>query len=187
MEQSQNRTATILAIKERIQRKGVCVSEQQALQLVLSAGTRFAVDLFGFIFDSLLARRASSLGEAASITPTEFDMLFGSRARATCEGGVGAVVASPEFAPHVNRLANALRCTVLEKEPASAWSRGNGKASTFYSLHASDTERMIKTSLGGFVHADMRRLEELSHQVDSDGPEIMLLAQCILALTRSVV
>lgn len=187
MEQSQNRAATILAIKERMHNKGVRVTEQQALQIALSAGTRFGEELFGFLFDNLLARKATALGATAAITNAEFELLFGSRSRATCDGGVAAVVTSAEFAPHTKAITNALRCTILEKEPSSAWARGTGKATTFYGLHAAEPEHAVKLSLGGMVHADLRRLEELTNEIDSDGAEIMLLSQCILALARSVV
>ena len=187
MDHSHSRAATILALKERMQSKGVRVSEQQALQVALSAGTRCPEELFGFLFDSLLARKAAALKDAAAITAAEFETLFGSRARPTCDGGISTVVSSAEFAPHASGISSALRCTVMEKEPSSAWARGNGKAATFYSLHSVDPEQTVKRSLGGMVHADVRRLEELCNEIDSDGAEIMLLAQCILALARSVV
>lgn len=170
-----------------MQRHGVNVTEQEALQVALAAGTRCAEDLFGFLFNNLLARRAAAMGSAGAITNDEFGLLFGSRAIPTGDGGVSSVVRSAGFATLDKKLCNSLRCSLLEKEPSAVWARVHGRVASYYSLHALDVERSIKLSLGGLVHADVRRLEELSNDVDSDGPEIMLLSQCIIALARSVV
>ena len=187
MEQSQQRAATVLAIRERMQTHGVKVTEQEAVQVALAAGTRCAEDLLGFLFNKLLARKAAALGGTGAITNDEFGQLFGSRARPTCDGGLSSVVDSAEFATFDKRLRSSLRCSLIEKEPSAVWVRAHGRAASYYSLHALDVERSIKLSLGGLVHADVRRLEELSNDIDSDGPEVMLLSKCIIALARSVV
>ena len=77
MEQSQQRAATVLAIRERMQRHGVKVTEQEAVQVALAAGTRCAEDLLGFLFNKLLARKAAALGGTGAITNDEFGQLFG--------------------------------------------------------------------------------------------------------------
>lgn len=145
------------------------------------------MDLYDFLFDSALARKAPQLSAAAGMTELEFETLFGARSQVTCDGGVSAVVRRAEFARLAAKLGSALRCTVLEKEPAVAWARVHGQASALYSLHALDPERSIRASLGGLVHADVRRLEELATDIDVEGSQIMLLSQCVIALAKSVV
>lgn len=186
MEQSHQRNALLIAVRRRFENLGIRLTDAQSLQAALAVGTRQPNDLLRFLFSSHIARRCVDAGAQVALTTDEFRVVFGPGACLTCEGGVGSLVKSAEFAPHGRSLAKALRCTIGERGPADEWNRPHSKAAIFYGLHANDFCGVMQAALGVFVHADRRRVEELAEDVDADGPDVMLLAQCILALAKTV-
>ena len=183
------RAQAVAAIRARMARLGVTLADADAVQFALAAATRAPTDLLDFLFAPALVRGVAPQHQAA-ITEKEFVALFGSAARAP-RGGASKPSkpssASAEFATPCKRLSRALKCTLAEREAAAVWARSQGRAVCHVALHLENPDQKLRLALGGMVHADSRRLEEISAGLDEEGSGVMLLARVVIALARSVV
>ena len=163
------------------------MADSDALQLALATSIREPDELLGYLFSSSTTRRPLPL-EKLRVTLSEFSALFGCTARPVRDGGVDATVSKAEFALTRDALSKALKCSIAEREAAAAWNRAQGKAASYVALHMHDSEQALRIALGGLVHADRRRLEELTAALDDPGEvDVMLLGRVIVALSLSVV
>ena len=163
------------------------LSESEALQLSLAASMRDGSDVIGFLMPSHLARLANSKTADIRMLPEEWKCLFGSGSQPVRDGGLGDIVGSPEFEPVVRKIAGSLRTTIMEKEQAKMWERSWTKVLCYVAMHLECPEEKLVSTLGTIIKADNRRIEEMHSEIDDDGPETLLIASCIMALSKCLV
>lgn len=188
MQTATSRAAVILALRERVgTHVATRLSDKEAVQVALAASMRDSEDVIGFLLPNHLARLANAARDKYKMLPTEWNVLFGVGTQAVRDGGLSAVVSSKEFTPQVAKIANALKTTIGEKEQSAVWDRSWGKILVFMAMHLESPEDALLAVMGTVIKADNRRIEELHCCIDDDGPEVMLVAKCVVALSDCIV
>ena len=187
MEANKERQAAVAGIRARVQEYvGSWLGDAEAVQVALACATRDPAELLDYVASKEAARRAKAGAKALAITSAELTALFGSAATPAKGEPIAAVVATPGFRAEEAKLGAALRCTVAESGPSAAWARPCCRLACHYAMHMQRHEEALHTALGGFVRADSRRLDDVRADVEDAGPDLMLLALTIVALSESV-
>ena len=187
MQSATQRAELITNIRARVcQHVAARLTEYQAVQIAIAAAMRDSDDVIGFLLPSHLAKTANKAKENFKLSEEEWVGLFGCHTQPARDGGVGAIVTSKEFLPQVTRLQNVLKQTVAEKDQASLWEKSWCKVACYVAMHLELPDELITGTLGTVIKADARRIEEMYNEIDDDGPEVMLISQCIIALSQSL-
>lgn len=185
MQGSAQRAEIITNIKSRVcANVATRLTDQEAVQLSIAAAMREPEDVIGFLLPSHLAKVAVQKMDTFKILPAEWMGLFGFGTQPIRDGGLGTIVSSKEFVPIHARLMTALRTTIGEKEQAALWERAWCKVSCYIAIHLDCPDDHLVGTLGTIIKADNRRIEEMHSTIDDDGPEVMLIAQCVVALSK---
>lgn len=187
MQTSQVRAEVIVQLRARANKHvATRLSEREAVQLALASSMRDPDEVIGFLMPHYLAKLAVQQREQLKLSTTEWNALFGVGAYAIKDGGVASIVGSPEFAPQLSKLSNALKTTILEKEQSVVWDRAWSKLLCYIAMHLDVAEDALVGVLGTVIKADNRRIEEFFSSIDDDGPEVMLVARCVVALSECI-
>lgn len=192
MQQGQKRAEFLAPLKARVANHiGTRVTDESAVQLALACAMRDREDLVGFLFPKNVATTALRKSAEIAITPAEWDGLFGRQSTALKDGGVAQLVGSADFAPAQERMSEALRCTIAERDQGVLYQRAWTKALCHIGMHFEDSDAPLEATLGSIVRADARRLEELRELLDDDAhygrSDTMLMGQLVIAVAKSVV
>lgn len=181
------RIAALAAIRTRVaQVAGNWLRDDECIQLVLASSTRSAKDLLEFMFNGIVARAAAMHAKSLSMTPDEWDALFGHSARPVRTTKLEGTLAQSTFLQCSSSLQSALRTTINESAQAGIWTRPWSKAACVLAMHIGDDETFISSCLGNIVRGDLRRLEDMRNELDDTGVEVMMVADVIAALSESV-
>ena len=187
MQAAAARAEIIVRIRDRVNAQVAGrMSERDALQVSIAAAMRDNEEVLGFLLPHHLIKGAIQSSYKYKILPDEWSVLFGNGAQAIRDGGVQSVVISQEFRPHLLKLTDALRTTITEKDQAVVWSRSWTKLLAYLSMHMDEANDALVGVLGTVIKADERRIEEFHNQVDDDGPEVLLVAKVIIAVSSCV-
>jgi hypothetical protein len=163
---------------------GTWLSTAECVQVALACATREPENVLGVLFNPRVSAAATANATMLAITHDEWQSLYGVSARQTRPGTVDAVLAEPVVAATVDRLCNALRCTLLEPQQSRGWQSSWRRLVCFASLHtASEAELFIDASLGGLVRSDARRLEDLFDACSAC--DELVVSQALVALAES--
>jgi len=187
MEQSQRRTEVLGPLRERVAKAvGSRLDDKLALQLALACAMREADDLVEFLAPRHVAAAVLKAQSEVAVTPGEWSVVFGCDAPPLRDGGVTAVVQSREFAPEIERVGEAMQCTIAEAEQGARYARAWTRALCYVAVHFEEADEALTTTLGTLVRADARRIEELRETIDDEGVETMLMTKVLKALSDSV-
>lgn len=182
------RAEIIVAVRDRVNKHvSGRLNDREALQIAIAASLRDPEDVVGFLLPSQAAKMAHNAIERFKVTAVEWTALFGNGTQAVRDGGIANVVGSTEFAPQLKRLQNALKMTIAEKDQLAVWERSWSKVLLYVAMHLEVADEALLGILGTVIKADNRRIEELHQTIDDDGPEVMLISKCIVALAECVV
>ena len=97
-----------------------------------------------------------------------------------------AVVANPRFEERATRVAAALRCTLAEASCAAVWARPIVRVVAVVAMQSPATPYDVLNSLfGSVVRADLRRVEDCSHEQLQTVIDPLLYTQLLEHVTRA--
>lgn len=182
------RAAIIVAVRTRINANvSGRLNEREAVQVALASSMRDSDDVIGFLLPVHLSRIVLRSREVCKLQKDEWAGLFGFGLQALRDGGIASIVRSEEFGPEIVRLSNALKTTILEKDQQLAWDRSWSKILCYVAMHLDGADNALLGVMGTVIKADNRRIEELHNEIDDDGPQVMLIVRCIVALSECIV
>jgi len=188
MQSASLRAQVVVALRDRVAANVASrLNDREAVQVALASAMRDPEEVLGFMLPHYLARMAVQAREKLKLQPTEWNSLFGHGSTATRDGGISAVVQSKEFVPQLQKVSNAIRTTIGEREQAVVWDRSWTKVLCYIAMHLEAADEALIGIMGTIIKADNRRIEELHCSIDDDGPEVMLVARCIVALSECIV
>ena len=184
---TQLRSKALLQIKNRVAATLVAsrLDEQAALQLSCVCALRDVHEALGFIFSRQVARQAETSKTVLAITNEEWKHVFGADAPSLRES-CASLVFGDEFAQNRELVKVALRCTLGESAQSKNWSRATSQALVFLGLHMECTGSKLDAVLGGVVHADRRRVEELQARYDDEGTDVLVLSRLLISVCGSI-
>lgn len=187
MQTSHARAQVIVALRERVNSNVAArLGDRESIQIALAAALRDADDVLGFLLPQHLAKLATKSKEKFKMTTAEWTSLFGVGTQAVRDGGIADIVSSTEFVPITVKMAAALRTTIGEKDQAVVWGRAWAKMLVYVATHMDSPEDTLLSVLGTIIKADNRRIEEMYSSIDDDGPEVLLMTRCIVALSECI-
>ena len=192
MEHTQRRSEALGPIRDRVARAvGLRLEDRACLQMAIACGMRFPDDVVGFLFAKHVVPKALAARADVAMTPAEWQVMFGRETAPLRDGGVTQLVQSTDFATEAERLGNALRCTVAEREQGALYKRAWTRACSYIALHTTEPNEALEASLGTIARADARRLDDVREEIDDDAEandtDTMLLSKLVIALSESVV
>ena len=172
------------------------LADYQLVQIAIVCSCNQQDEMIDFLFSypsNSQIKMAARKGKA-KLSVCEWEGLFG---RAATSGLASlsrttapllAICNRAEFKPHQERIAASLCCTLAETEQQRGWQSPLSKIASLVALHSQDnTEERISCLLGSVVRADSRRLEDLRATMEEEGCDVILLCDCISALSTSTV
>jgi hypothetical protein len=187
LESSAARQACVHAIRSRVnEHVADWLGDTACMQLALCASTRGGDELLEFVLKPNVAKIAIREAPKVALSQDEWNVLFGFKAIPSKTGHFEKVQRDKTFAQSVERIQNALRCTVGESGQGAMWQRTWTKAACTLALHTESHEEWVASSLGNVVRADLRRLEDLRCTMEDEGMETMMLAEVVQALADCV-
>jgi len=181
------RAEVVAQIEQRLARAGVRQAASQCVQIALAASTRDPKELLEYMCSEKMLLRTGLDVKKCAITTNEFGVLFGPDTKIMRDANLEKLIKLPEFLSGQHRLEKALRCTIFEQSGETAWKQSSGRASAYVAMHIVDCESAISAVLGGFVHADSRRLGELVEQMEDDETvDVMVLGRVIVSLSDAM-
>lgn len=188
MEQSQQRTFVLAALKERVAKIATHrLDDRQVLQMAIACSMREPADVLGMLFPPRVAHAAKENASKTGITVHEWNTIFGNDSHPLQDIGPHAAVQSQEFRDSLAAIGIALRCTTAETQQKQRWQRSWNQALCYIATHLNDPDPAIEAAIGTVVRSDTRRLEELYSLIDDNGCNTMLVTRIIIAISECIV
>tara|TARA_Y100000389_G_scaffold15717_2_gene13932 strand:+ start:1593 stop:2135 length:543 start_codon:yes stop_codon:yes gene_type:complete len=173
---------TLAAIRQRVTASvGSWLRDYDCAQIALACAVTDGKELLNFLFNPHTAEAAWALRGKLAVSTEEWATLFGARANRSV-----SIAVAGELKQDVDRLEAALRCTVGEAGPGSAWARDASKVAAYLAMHLDQHEELVGVTLGGVVRADWRRVEDYRADLEERGLQTLMLSDVVGALAQSV-
>ena len=139
---------------------------------------------------SLFARRHAALllSHADALQPSASE--FGAIVRFACASKPALaqeLLARAEMRTAVERMRDALRCTLAEQRQRAHWDENAAvPLAVFLALHFDEPESFVDAAVWGAVRADRRRIEELRQRLSATPTQLLLVSECAEVLAAGL-